>query len=216
MVARRGLLAGGAALATLAPEGSGAVAQPAELRFDVLRNGTRIGQHGIAFRQDATVLTASVSVEIVVRLGPIPVFRYTHTVREIWRDGLFHSLDSETNEDGKRFRVTAARAAEGIVVASLAVPRTVLPSTAIPLTHWNALCMERPLFNPQDGVPITARVVAHGEDQVALADGRLVRATRYALIGTPALEDWYDTARLWTALRSRGTDGSTIEYRRVA
>jgi hypothetical protein len=50
---------------------------------------------------------------------------------------------------------------------------------------------------------------------VALADGRMVRAARYSLVGKPALDDWYDDARQWTALRTIGKDGSTIDYRRV-
>ena len=214
MIARRGVLAGGAALTAVKPRQGRAVEVPAALRFDVMRNGGRVGQHGIRFQREGTVLTAFISVEIVVRLGPIPVFRYNHAVREVWRDGQFQSLDSETNEDGTRFRVNAVRAAEGVIVESSAAARAVMPPLAIPLTHWNNLCMERPLFNPQDGVPITSRVVAHGEDRVALADGRVIQATRYALVGKVALENWYDTARLWTALRSRGTDGSMIEYRR--
>jgi hypothetical protein len=69
------------------------------------------------------------------------------------------------------------------------------------------------LFNPQDGVPVASTVVARGEDMVPLADGKTVRAAHYSLVGQVALDDWYDDQRRWTALRSIGKDGSTIEYR---
>ena len=75
--------------------------------------------------------------------------------------------------------------------------------------------MERPLFNPQDGASMPARVEARGDEIVALADGGKVQATRYSLLIKPVLDNWYDGERMWTALRTRGTDGSTIEYRRA-
>jgi hypothetical protein len=212
MIGRRTLLAGGAALA--APVSGLAV--PPDLRFDVMRNGSLIGHHTIGFHGEGDSLVANVAVDIVVRIGPIPVFRYTLSVREIWRDGRFLSLESETNDDGKHFHVNAGNSGGQVVVETAKAPRAVLPPETIPLTHWNELCMRRKLFNPQDGVPIDSKVVDHGEEMVALANGHEVCATHYALVGKVALDDWYDTDRQWTALRSTGTDGSRIEYRRAA
>jgi Family of unknown function (DUF6134) len=216
MIARRGLLARGTALAAVSPIGVTALPVPPDLRFDVLRNGSRIGQHNVRFRQDGTALEAAIDVNIAVRLGPIVLYRYTHLVRETWRDGGFQSLESETNDDGVRQWVRATRTPESVIVEASETPRAIEPPNAIPLTHWNNLCMERPLFNPQDGALIASRILTRGEDMVPLADGRAVRATRYSLIGKVALDDWYDVTRLWTALRAQGRDGSTIEYRRAA
>jgi hypothetical protein len=210
MIVRRGLLASGIARLAI---GQAHAAVPPELRFNVMRNGSPIGQHNIRFSLDGETLRAAVVVEIVVRLGPIALYRYTHSVREVWRGGRFESLESETNDDGKPFRVRAVRGSEGVVIESSV--RTVLPPNAIPLTHWNSLCMERKLFNPQDGLPIDSTIVSRGDESVALADGRTVRATHYSLVGKVALDDWYDGDHMWTALRSTGTDGSTIEYRRA-
>jgi hypothetical protein len=210
MIPRRLVLIGGAALTAAAPISGTAV------RFDVMRNDSLIGQHNVTFHADRDTLVANVAVEIVVRLGPVPLFRYTHTVRETWLGDRFLSLDSETNDDGKHFRVHAARITDQIVVETEASPRLSLTPETIPLTHWNRLCMTRPLFNPQDGVPVDSTVVERGQEMVPLADGKAVRATHYSLVGKVALEDWYDTAGQWTALRSVGRDGSRIEYRRVA
>ncbi len=212
MIVRRGLLASGLASLVIGPAEA---AVPPELRFNVMRNGSLIGHHGITFHQDGETIRATVVVEIVVRLGPIALYRYAHSVREVWRGGRFESMESETNDDGKPFRVRAIRGPEGVAIESSVAPRTVLPPTAIPLTHWNSLCMERKLFNPQDGLPIDSTIVPRGDESVALADGRTVRATHYSLVGKVALDDWYDADHMWTALRSKGTDGSNIEYRRA-
>jgi Family of unknown function (DUF6134) len=166
--------------------------QTKDLHFNVMRNGSLIGQHRIHFRVEAGMLIAGISLEIVVRLGPIPLFRYSHKVSETWRDGGFLAFESETDENGKRYRVSATRTAENVIVESSTAGRRVLGAQTIPLTHWNMLCMERPLFNAQDGVSMSPRIEVGGDEMVLLADGRKVRATRYSLLIEPVLDNWYD------------------------
>ena len=190
-------------------------APPAMLSFDVFRDGTRIGFHRIRFQTDGGLLTANVSVEIAVKFGPVTLFRYAHSVREVWRDGQFVSLVSETNDDGKQFNVNARRTEQNVSVRASPPAAAMLAPDAIPLTHWNILCMRRPLFNPQDGVLVDSRVIEGGDETVRLADGGLVAARHYSLRGKVNLDDWYDRADVWTALRSPAKDGSIIDYRRA-
>lgn len=192
-----------------------AMQTPPPLRFDVMRNNSRIGQHAIGFGEESGVLVVKISVEIAVGLGPIKLYRYTHKVRENWRDGSFLSLESETNDNGKRYRVSAARTPEHVVVTSSATGRAVFDPHTIPLTHWNRLCVERALFNPQDGARMTPKVEVKGVEHVRLLDGRKVAACRYSLLLKPALDNWYDSAGHWIALRTSAWDGSIIEYRRA-
>jgi hypothetical protein len=185
------------------------------LRFDVLRNNSRIGHHAVGFREQDGALIATIAVDISVGLGPLTLYRYTHRVRERWRDGSFLSLESETNDNGKHYRVGATRTDENVVVKSSVAGTVRLKPETIPLTHWNKLCVERPLFNPQDGTVLTPAIKVHGEETVQLADGRKVRATHYSLMIQPILDDWYDSAGQWTALSTKGKDGSIIAYRRT-
>ena len=215
MIERRVFLAAGAALAAASPSRVMTAPLPSGIRFEITRNGDHIGQHTIRFRQEGTALAAEIDVSIAVSLGPIVLYRYALKGREIWRDGAFVSLESETNDDGTLHRVRAMRLPEHVVVEVSAAPAAIFPPGAIPLTHWNSLCMERPLFNPQNGTAIESNVLTRGEDMVPLANGGAVLATRYSLIGNVTLDDWYDTTRHWTALRAPGRDGSTIEYRRA-
>jgi hypothetical protein len=210
-VRRRDLMLGGGALMA-APAGSPGL--PAGLRFDVMRDGRRIGSHSLDFRQDGDTLLASIDLKIVFSIGPIVLYRYTHTALETWRNGDFLSLRSATDDDGTRHRVDASRTADNVVVDTSGTGRAVLAIGSIPLTHWNILCMSRPLFSPEDGMPIASRVVTVGEDTVSLVDGSTVRTTHYSLAGKLAVDDWYDGAQVWTALRAAARDGSTIDYRR--
>jgi hypothetical protein len=186
-----------------------------DLRFDVLRNGDVIGRNNVTFDQEDGALSANTVIDIEVRLGAILLYRYAQTARETWRDGQFVSLDSETDDGGKHHAVHAMRSGDHVVARTANADPMTLPTDAIPMTHWNILCMERPLFNVQDGTAINSRIVPRGEDIVKLADGQTLRAERYSLIGKFAVDDWYDDSRHWASLRMTGSDGSTIEYRRV-
>lgn len=195
------------------PVAGNALVVPSALRFDVLRNGLVLGHHTVAFHAEADTLVATVAVEIVYRLGPVVLYRYAHSVREIWRGDRFLSLDSDTNDDGTRFHVHAVDTADRVVIETLAGPRNELPGGTIPLTHWNILCMRRKLFNPQDGAAFDYSVVNRGEEALLAPT---VHATHYSLIGAKPLEDWYDAANRWVGLRATGTDGSRIDYRLAA
>lgn len=219
MITRRGLIGGGviqlASLTGSARANPVMMPRPGIARFDVLRNHGLIGQHLATSRQDGAMLQVNVCVELAVGLGPLVLYRYTHSVREIWRDGRFLSLESETNDDGMRYRVRAERQAGGVAVDAGNAKRAVLPEESILLTHWNGQCMTAPLFNPQTGDRAAPIVQPRGEETVLRADGRSVRANRFSLTGDVVLDDWYDGARAWAALRSIARDGSIIVYRRA-
>jgi hypothetical protein len=215
MILRRGLLSGGGAMVIASSVRGIAMTTRSPLRFDVLRNGHPVGHHSVTFQTEGSALMVNIQVNIKVGFGPLVFFRYEHSAREVWHGDEFVSIDSETNDNGKPCRVHAVRAKNGVIVESANAPRAVFGANAIPLTHWNVLCMEQPLFNPQDGVAINSKVMVRGDDTVALGDERTIRAKHYSLVGKVALDDWYDPAQRWVALHSIGTDGSTIDYRLV-
>jgi hypothetical protein len=187
--------------------------RPGLLRFDVLRNDSRIGEHVVRLSRSGAKVEAEVAVELAVRIGPITVFRYTHSVREEWRDGEFQWMESRTNDDGSRHHVRAERTAEGVSVRRANGDVAHLPSGTIPLTHWNRQCMRAPLFNPQTGLPLKLTVQPRTPETLDLGGGRVARTRRYSLVGEAAMDAWYDDADSWVALQSAGRDGSTISYR---
>jgi hypothetical protein len=216
MLTRRIVLTSTSTLALMPAWRARATAMPSpDLRFDVLRNGGVIGRSNVTFYQDGDALSANTVVDIQVRLGGIVLYRYAQTARETWSGGQFVSLDSETDDGGKHHAVHAMRSGDHVVARAANAEPMSLPADAIPMTHWNILCMERPLFNVQDGTAIDSRIEPRGEDMVTLADGQTLRAARYSLIGKFAVDDWYDDSHHWASLRMTGSDGSTIEYRRA-
>jgi len=218
MLSRRTVIVGGAALAAGEITHGTALAvapPPGLLRFDVSRNGSRIGEHVVRLSRSGATVRAEISVEIAVGFGPITLYRYTHSVREEWQDSQFQWMEARTNDDGTPYHVRAERTAKGVVVRRQGGDEAIMAADTIPLTHWNDTCLRAPLFNPQTGLPLNMAVQPRDTEMIDLGGGRMIRARRYSLVGDETLDTWYDDRNMWTALRSAGRDGSTISYRRA-
>ncbi len=184
--------------------------------FEIWRQGHKIGAHSVGFQGDAQDFTVAIDAELLVKIGPVPVFRYHHQASEVWRDGRFSQFESHTTTNGSVVHVTAVRGVDGVSVTTSKGQVLHAPAGARPLTHWNAAVLGGPVINPQNGQLPRERVTRTPGDTVQLADGRKVSATRYTVTGDAALTDWYDADGVWTALKAKAPDGSLIDYRRSA
>ena len=77
------------------------------LAFAVWRNGTQIGAHHVAFDGQGPDFKVHSEADMLVKFGPIPVFRYRHEAVETWRDDRFESLQSRTVSNGHTEQVSA-------------------------------------------------------------------------------------------------------------
>ena len=210
---RRTLLAAG--LLALAPaHGLAAAPRGGMLSFVVSRNGVTVGEHRMSFSGDAASPRVVTEVDLLVKLGPVPVFRYRHTAEERWTNGRFASLETRTDANGRARRVLAQRSGAGVLIETERGKITA-PVDAAPLTHWNTAAFGDRLFNPQEGKLLRISANRGGQEIVKVANGATVRATRWSLRGEAEIDNWYDAAGAWAALRGKLPDGSTMEYRRM-
>lgn len=212
-LSRRGLLAGGLG-ALAAPAAFAAAPANGRLAFAVYRGKDKVGEHVMRFARASGVLSVSTEVEMRVKLGPVPVFRYAHTATERWQGDRFASLTTRTETNGKVEQVRAEAAAGGVSIEGPG-GRLSAPASAAPLTHWNTAAFDRPLFNPQLGKLMRIRAARAGQDSVQLANGQSIPATRWTLRGEAEIDNWYDSAGAWAGLRGKLEDGSTMIYRRL-
>ncbi len=213
---RRTVLAAG--LCLLGPAGALAQSLPSRrpVSFEIWRQGHKIGAHTVGFQGDGQDFTVAIDAELLVKIGPVPVFRYRHRASEVWRGGRFAQFESRTTTNGSEAHVSALRGADGVTVNTSRGQVLHAPAGARPLTHWNAAVLDGPVINPQNGQLPRERVTRTPGDTVQFADGRKVSATRYAVTGDADLTDWYDAEGVWTALKAKAPDGSLIDYRRTA
>ena len=80
MIERRSFLICAAACFAVNRSVLAAAAIPADdkLAYSVIRKGSTIGTHALTFERSSTGLIVRVAVDLVVKFGPVPVFRYTH------------------------------------------------------------------------------------------------------------------------------------------
>jgi hypothetical protein len=196
---RRAVLAGGLLLPFLP---SLAAAAPRNLVFAVFRNGTKIGEHHVAFSGDAAALTATTEATMTVKIGPVPVFRYLHKALEKRTDGVFTSLETSTTTNGKAEHVTAERAG-GAIRVDCPSGKSTFSADTNPMNHWNQQIFGAgPLFNPQTGKLLKVRTAR-------------VAPGHWTIRGEAEIDDYYDEAGAWQSLVGKLDDGSKVEYRRI-
>lgn len=213
MIDRREMLAGAAMLAV--PGGArAALPVPAgdRLGFDIIRKGTRLGQHVLTFERSGDALVVRVAMELVVKAAFITLFRYRHQATERWQGDQVVALDTATNDDGTKYVVTGRRTAAGLVIEATGKPKFVAPADASPATHWNRRQLDGPWINTQDGKIFRPKVTPGGVEAIATAKGGALKANRYAMSGDVAMDLWYDGRPSWAGLGFKGKDGSMITY----
>lgn len=179
---------------------------PETYQFDILRKGNKIGEHRITFQPDATGLTVKVDIDIKVKLGPIPVYRYTHSNTERWENGRLVSIETVTNDNGDNYRVSGRAKGDNFVVSGIEGELT-LPGSIIPTSYWQAETVSQSvLLDTQRGVAIDVTTQPKGSDAPNTG-------TKYAMTGDLELQIWYDGQELEKLAFE--TDGVLIEYRKV-
>jgi hypothetical protein len=224
------LLATGAACAALPAHADG-VPYGTAIGFVAHRNGQRIGTHALAFRVEDGRQIASTQIDFTVRLLGIAVYRYRHHSREVWSDGQFLSLASETDDHGDKYAVQARQEQGGLVVRRREPQsfqktsggdealeqqhwiRDVHPGRFLPTTHWNIeQTRQHALLNTQNGRISQLAVREIGREAVRTATSA-PPATRFAYTGDIQMEQLFDDRARWVKSTFRAaTDGSTIEY----
>jgi len=214
---RRTLIVGGLALLPMAPAWAQATGSSTRrIAFDVRRNGQKIGAHTVDIEGDEGDQKVRTNVDLLVKFGPIPVFRYTFQSHETWRDGKFSALESHSETNGRRDQIHAVSGASGVTIQTARGQNHTAPADALPLSHWNQHALRNPLFNPQTGAMLKEHIARQDGETLRLPDGRAIQTTKVTLVGDTEIIDWYDESGAWVALRGRLKDGSYLDYRLIA
>lgn len=199
------------ALVILGAAGAVAAAGPAvagdhDATFRILRKGEPIGVHVVDVEPTADGFRVETRISMRVRFGPLPVYRYDHASTEIWRDGVIATIDSRTDDNGKKMTMSLRREGEDLVIAGTGFEGRA-PLTATPSSYWNkAVVAATTIVNTQNGELIDVETASLGVS--AAPDGQ--PAEHFRLAGTVALDLWYDGAR-WVGSNFT-IDGEELTY----
>ncbi len=171
----------------------GAVSMPAaagdlDAKFLIKRAGKVIGYHIVGVTETADGYIVDAETRMRVKLGPIPLFKYDHESREVWKNGELVSLDSRTNHDGDRYFVEAERI-DGVLMIDGSGYHGAAPAGAVPSSYWDKSFMETDaVIDTQTGEIIDVSVTRLGETRAPAG----LLAEQFLITGTLAVNVWYD------------------------
>jgi hypothetical protein len=203
-------LLAGLSAATVAPPLQ-AASQLREYQFGVYYDGRRIGEHRFEVARDGEIQQVQSTARFEVRVLFVPVYRYRHTARELWRDGCLTALQSTTDDNGRRFQVESQRRDTSLHLARLAPDRTEhtlevdCPAT---FAYWNLPALERgSLINAQSGDAVAAALQADGSETI---NGVALQRYRLETAELGEIVLWYRDG-VWQRLRT-DSNGASLTY----
>jgi hypothetical protein len=215
VIGRRAILLTGAAVAARPVAAALPVPAGDALAFRLMRHGSEIGRHTLAFEPKGDVLTVRVAVEARVTVLAIPIVHYTHRVVETWRNGGLEAIVGDTDKNGRTEWVRAHRTAEGLVVQGSRTEQYIAPEPACGTSYWNKHMLDGPMISMEDGVLLHPKIKDLGAEAIPLASGGSVTASHYNLTGSFNVDVWYDRTDTWAGLAFGVADGSDVHYERL-
>jgi Domain of unknown function (DUF6134) len=182
-----------------------------EIRFEVFRDGARVGTHTVTFRRSGADLIVETQFDVEVDVLFITAYRYVYRATDIWRDGCLVDMRASVDDNGDRHSVTATLDGNVLRVTGPSGEQDA-PLGTFPTHHWNAgvLASDR-VLNTITGRLDDVDIVDQGIDYVRV-NGSPHEARHYAYTGDLRTNIWYDQRDRWVKMRFTNRDGSTIDY----
>jgi hypothetical protein len=183
-----------------------AIPTEGRVAFDVLRNGQPIGSHVVNFTTEADgARRADVAIDLSVSLGPVRVFSYTHRCTERWSAEGLLSARCETNRNGRRTTMTAARSGANVQVTGTKFTGAVPVGTPLSSYWRNDIDGAQTMVNTENGelIPIRTALSERADGQACVE-----------VTATVPLQLCYDARGVWSGTAFR-LDGGEFTYRRA-
>ena len=183
-----------------------AAARDLDAKFLIERKGEVIGYHAVDVTPTDAGARVDTLIEMKVGIGPITLFKYEHDATEIWNGEQLVSLVSKTNNNGENEFVDAKRYGKQLVIDASGYQGPA-PAGAMPSSYWDKdLVSANAMINTQTGEIMEVTTSRVGET-LAPHDRP---AEQFQLIGTVALNLWYDGER-WVGSNFT-IDGEELTY----
>lgn len=182
-----------------------------EWRFRVYLDDKEIGSHDFFLSRDERGHELRSEAQFTYKLLFIKLYEYQHRNTETWQGDCLVGIESETDANGKPYRVNGVPHAAGLKVSGSA-GEAVLPGCVMTFAYWNPDFLQQPrLLNTQNGEYVEIDV--QPPEAVELEVRGLVQpAQRYRLkAGELEIDLWYSQEREWLALETF-TDGRSLRY----
>src|SRR5690348_8742351 len=118
------LLALTVALLLAGPVAFAADPYPPRITYAISRDGQQIGRYLVTFGHKGPLKVVSVDCQVEVKTLGVAAYRYSHRAREEWNADQLQSLQSQTDDNGKKYTVAVERRGDELVVERTAPAQT--------------------------------------------------------------------------------------------
>jgi hypothetical protein len=140
-------------------------------------------------------VTMTGSAKISFTVFRVRTFTYTYEGTEVWKDGRLTSFDSKTNDDGKKYTVSAKAEREGLRKTVNDQERMIRPDVWL-TTYWR---LPDPklrgqaiaLLDADTGRDLTGTLQLIDVNELTIA-GQRVNCNHYQITGDVQVDFWYD------------------------
>lgn len=176
--------------------GFGAYAGDVEVRDFINKiDGKPAGETHMTFkRQDDGSLSLACQADVKVTKLGLTLYHYSYRGNEIWKDGKLVRFQSNTDDNGKKFTVSATAERDGIHVS-------VNKEERVTRVDWLASYAQLPdaearkrtlaIMDADSGKIVTGAMRYLGTQQVTVA-GKNQNCFHYRITGPLVVEAWYD------------------------
>lgn len=182
------------------------------LVYDVIRDRAVVGSNEVVFEHAGDRLVVRTTLDIVVSVLFIPIYRFTHRAEEVWLDGTLESFHATTDDDGKPRDVVLARDGDKLSGFYNGDPIE-FPGDLIPGSLWHPATIDQSaLLETTKGRMRAVSVIDRGMETVKLPSGA-EPAHHFSISGELQREVWYgaDGQILQASFPAR--DGSIVTLR---
>jgi Family of unknown function (DUF6134) len=155
-----------------------------------------IGRHVITFSCHGDDLLVETKISGEATLLSLPVYTLDGSYREVWRGDRLISFDSQINDNGEQFEVSARAEGDQTVIDRR---RGVIeaPATIVSDHPWNYAVLDRPLlFDARRGKLRHVQVEPAGKEALVIG-GRKVPANKFQMTGDLERVLWYGEDGTW-------------------
>ena len=184
-----------------------------EVEFVARRQGRVVGFHRFRFAREPGAFIVRSDIALDVRTGGATLWRFVHHTEEIWRGGWLDAVVSDTDNDGRRFQVRAARE-DGIFTGTVNGAAFTVSGYIIPSSLWHRDTTDsQTLFDTVDGRVKVVRSELIGREDVP-ASGASLSARHFAITGSLTRDIWYDDDCRLVRIAWSGRDGVPVVFER--
>jgi hypothetical protein len=205
----------GPAFATVGASTSSSI-EPREWNFQVYLNDDPIGFHNFRLQPQDDGYQLQTEAEFKVKFLFVTAYRYEHENVETWRNGCLERIESETNDNGDRYRIVGTRDEKGFDLAGSSAQSSLDAGCVRSFAYWDLdKLRDTRLLNPQTGEYLPIDIERVGRESIEV-DGRSVDAERYSLNAEGLdLDLWYTPEGEWLKLTSNVEEGRQLRYELV-